>query len=129
MRVSNPRTLPHGVAATLGFSPRGVDSSGESDLPLLVPYRPLARLAFCVVLLSVCTLRAHRSTFHNTPEPYPISGGSQNTPPSCSSSLSATAATQALRSHNRSGAPARRRPHHHRARKPEEPPRVDRRSH
>ena len=36
--------------------------------------------------------------------------------------LSATAATKALRSHNRSGAPARRQPHHHRARKPEEPP-------
>ena len=41
-----PRTYQHGVAATLGFSPRGVDSSGASDVPLLVPYRTLARLAF-----------------------------------------------------------------------------------
>ena len=43
--------------------------------------------------------------------------------------LSATAATKALRSHNRSGAPARRQPHHHRARKPEKPPNIHSRSH
>ena len=31
-----PRTYQHGVVATLGFSPRGVDSSDASDVPLLV---------------------------------------------------------------------------------------------
>ena len=65
MRVSNPRTLQKGVAATLGFSPRGVDSSGASDAELLVPYRPLARLAFawfCKVSVLCARTEAHFTT-------------------------------------------------------------------
>ena len=65
MRVSNPRTLPHGVVATLGFSPRGVDSSGASDAELLVPYRPLARLAFawfCKASVLCARTEAHFTT-------------------------------------------------------------------
>ena len=53
MRASNPRTLPARVIAFRGCSARGVESSGESDVKLLVPHRPLARLsrlAFCVAI-------------------------------------------------------------------------------
>ena len=125
MRVSNPRTLPHGVAATRGFSPRGVDGIGASNVPLLVPYSPLARLAFLLGSRYASVLCRRTRFVHSTPEPYPISGGSTSRQAVALCQLQ----QQALRSHNRSGAPARRRPHHHRARKPKKPPNIHSRSH